>query len=136
MKRIVQFGLASVMTVAAVAVAPFASFPAHADTLPIVEALELTEEQQSEIQAIVAERRADIDEVLTDAQQAQFREVYSEIQDVRAAFAEVDDLTQAQKEALVDILRASRADISNVLTDEQRSELRSLLQERRGGRRR
>jgi len=131
MNRTFLLGLAGIVTATAIAIAPLTTAPAKAQNARLVEELNLTEEQQAEIQAIFEARRAEIDDILTDEQQADFRAVYSEVQDVREAIAAVDDLTDAQKEALQGVVQSSRSDLSAVLTDEQLAELRTLIQQHR-----
>ena len=73
---------------------------AIAQPFPALEELDLTEEQRTQIQDNFRERRAEIEDILTDEQQEQFRETYQESQNFRTAVEAVDDLSEDQKEAL------------------------------------
>lgn len=135
MKRFFHLSLLGLAATATVIAAPFAIGAANAQNFPILEELDLTTEQQAEIQDIVQDLRSDLDDILTDEQQEQFQAVYRELRDVRAAAAEIDDLTDAQKAEIRAAMQASQGELSGVLTEAQRAELRSLLQERRQNRR-
>ena len=135
MKRILQLGLVGLVATVAVLTAPFTVTSAIAQSFSILEELELTEDQKTQLQANFEERRAEINEILTDEQREQFQETYQESQDFRTAASAVDDLTEDQKESLQDVFQTTRQNLSEVLTDEQLSDLRSIMQERRRNRR-
>ncbi|MEL6384034.1 MAG: Spy/CpxP family protein refolding chaperone [Cyanobacteria bacterium J06626_18] len=135
MKRTVQLGLAGILTAATVFVAPFVTQVAIAQTFPILEELDLTEEQRTQIRDNFEDRRAEIEDILTDEQRQQFREAYEESQDFRTAAAAVDDLSEDQKESVQGVFQATREDLSEILTEEQQAELRSIVAERRQNRR-
>jgi Spy/CpxP family protein refolding chaperone len=131
MKRYLQLSVTAVLAAAAVAVAPVISpVLAQTQTRPIVEELNLTEEQQAEIEAVLASRRAEVDAILTDEQQQQFRQAMQERQGFRSAVGAIDNLTDAQKESLRAVFQSARQEISGILTDEQRAEARTLIQDR------
>ncbi|MGD1941977.1 MAG: hypothetical protein ACFB0G_11750 [Leptolyngbyaceae cyanobacterium] len=135
MKRFFQTGLVG-LAAAAVIGMPMMMSGAIAQTRSEVFAeLDLTADQQEQIQAILAGRREDVESIFTDEQREQFREAYEESQDFRAAAAAVDDLTDDQKAEYRAVAQASRDEISAVLTEEQLEELRSRMQERRNNRR-
>ena len=134
MKRFFQLGLLGFAATTAIVAAPFAVTSANAQTPRIIEALELTDEQQDQVQDIVQDLKADVDEILTDEQQQQFRAAFQELQDVREAAAEIDHLTDDQKTEIRAALQASRAELQEVLTEEQIAELRSAMRERRQNR--
>jgi Spy/CpxP family protein refolding chaperone len=135
MKRFFPLGLVGLAATATVIAAPFTIASASAQDFPILEELELTDEQQEQVQDIFQDLRGDIDNILTDEQQAQFREAYQEAQDFRTAAAAIDNLTNDQKAEIRAAMQDSRGEISEVLTEEQRAELRALLQDRRQNRR-
>jgi Spy/CpxP family protein refolding chaperone len=135
MKRFFPLGLVGLAATATVIAAPFTIASASAQDFPMLEELELTDEQQEQVQDIFQDLRGDIDDILTDEQQAQFREAYQEAQDFRTAAAAIDNLTNDQKAQIRAAMQASRGEISEVLTEEQRAELRALLQDRRQNRR-
>ncbi len=135
MKRFFYLGLIGLAATATVITAPFTIASASAQDLSILEEIDLTEEQQAQIQEIVQDLRGDVDDVLTDEQQAQFRDAYRELQDFRAAAAAIDNLTDDQKAEIRAAMQDLRGDISEVLTEEQRAELRAALRDRRQNRR-
>ena len=135
MKRIRPLGLVGLVATVAVLTAPFTVTSAIAQSFSILEELELTEDQKTQLQANFEERRAEINEILTDEQREQFQETYQESQDFRTAASAVDDLTEDQKESLQDVFQTTRQNLSEVLTEEQLSDLRSIMQERRRNRR-
>jgi Spy/CpxP family protein refolding chaperone len=131
MKRFFHLGLAGLAATATVIAAPFTIASASAQDVSMLEELELTDEQQEQVQDIFQDLRGDIDDILTDAQQAQFRAAYQEAQDFRTAAAAIDNLTNDQKAQIRAAMQASRGEISDVLTEDQRAELRAALRERR-----
>ncbi|MBE9140523.1 Spy/CpxP family protein refolding chaperone [Nodosilinea sp. LEGE 07088] len=135
MKRFFHLGLLGLAATATVMAAPFAIASASAQSFPILEALDLTDEQQEQVQNIFQDLRSDLDTILTDAQQSQFQEVYRESQDFRAAATAIDNLTDDQKAEIRAAMQDSRGELSGVLTAAQQAELRSLMQERRQNRR-
>ena len=136
MNRFLPTGLVALAAAAAIAVVPMMTSGANAQARPEIFAeLDLTADQQAQIQAILADRREEVESIFTDEQRSQFREAYEESQDFRAAAAAVDDLTDDQKAEYRAVAQASREEISEVLTEEQLEEFRALVQERRNNRR-
>lgn len=135
MKRYIQLGLIGLVATATVIAAPFTLAPANAQNMPRLEALNLTDDQRSQVQEIFQTLRNDMDGILSDQQQAQLRATYRELQDVREAIAEIDNLTDDQKAQIRTALQSTREDISQVLTPEQQAQLRSIRQGRRQDRR-
>lgn len=131
MKRLFRLSLISLATTLLFAAAPFAIASASAQDFPIIEELDLTEDQREQVQAIFQDFRNEMDGILTDEQQEQFQEVYRELRDVREAAASIENLTDAQREDIRALRQATRQDLNEVLTEEQRSEVRSIIQERR-----
>lgn len=131
MKRYVQLGLIGLVATATMIAAPLTLAPANAQNMPRLEALNLTDDQRSQVQEIFQTLRNDVDGILSDQQQAQFRAAYRELQDVREAIAEIDNLTDDQKTQIRTALQSTREDISQVLTPEQQAQLRSARQGRR-----
>jgi Spy/CpxP family protein refolding chaperone len=136
MKRYLRLSLTGLAATAALVAVPLTVTAANAQGHPLLAELDLTEEQQEQVQEIFQSLRNDMDDILTDEQQEQFRAVYQERQDVRSAIAEIDSLTDDQKATIRSAVERSRDDIGEVLTDEQREELRANRQERRQNRRR
>ena len=131
MKATLKSGFTQVLVAVTLLVTPLAMGSAIAQRPPVFAELDLTSEQQADLQALFQSRRAEIDNILTDAQQQQFQEAYRELQDFQAAVGEVDNLTEAQKQEIQTVVQGSREEIREILTDEQLRELRALLQERR-----
>ncbi len=134
MKSFFHLGLISLAATATIIAAPFTIASASAQDFSMLEELDLTDEQQAQIQEIFQDLRGDVDDILTDEQQAQFRNAYQELQDFRAAAAAIDNLTGDQRAELRAAMQDSRGAISEVLTEEQRVELRAALRERRQNR--
>jgi Spy/CpxP family protein refolding chaperone len=110
---------------------PFTLNAANAQDYSLLQELELSDDQQAAVQDIFQDLRSDLDDILTDDQQEQFRAVYQELQDVQAAALAIDNLTDSQKDAVREVLQDTRTDLSEVLTDEQLAELREIRQNRR-----
>lgn len=136
MKRFFPLGLIGLAATATMIAAPFTMNSANAQDYPLLQELELSDEQKEEVQDIFQDFRGDLDDILTDDQQEQFWMVYQELQDVQAAVLAIDNLTDSQKDALRETLQDSQAELSAVLSDEQLAELRSIRQERRQNRHR
>ncbi|MEM6838701.1 MAG: Spy/CpxP family protein refolding chaperone [Cyanobacteria bacterium P01_C01_bin.120] len=135
MKRRFRFAFIGAAAIATVIAAPFTIATATAQDFPILEELDLTDEQREEIQVIRQERRSDIEAILTDEQQTQFREAYQESQDFRTAAAAIENFTDDQKAEIRAVMRDSFEEVGAILTDEQREALRSQIQDRRQDRR-
>jgi len=136
MKRFFHLGLISLAATATLMMAPPTLMAANAQAYPLLQELELSDDQQAALQDIFQDLRSDLDDILTDEQQEQFRAVYRELQDVQAAAQAIDNLTDSQKEDIREVVQATRADLSEVLTDEQLAELQAIRQQRRQNRRR
>jgi Spy/CpxP family protein refolding chaperone len=136
MKRFFHVGLIGLAATATLIMAPFTLTAANAQEYPLLQELELSDDQKTAVQDIFQDLRGGLDDILTDEQQEQFRAVYQELQDVQAAALAIDNLTDSQKEELREALQDTQADLSEVLTDEQIAELQEILQTRRQNRRR
>ena len=135
MKRYLQLSLIGLTATAALVAAPLTMTAANAQDHPRLEEIDLTEEQQEQGQEIFQTLRDEVDDILTAEQQEQFQAIYEEGQDVRAAIAEVDSLTDDQKAEIRSLVESSREDLNEVLTDEQREELQANRPDRRQDRR-
>ncbi|WP_158413172.1 Spy/CpxP family protein refolding chaperone [Baaleninema simplex] len=141
MKRLVQLGsvVAIAVTTLTTGVTSVRLSPATAQMPPptILEELELTAEQQAQLEQIRADYQTQLATILTDAQRRQLANAMrtaSTPQEFRRAIATVD-LTQAQRNELRTILQGVRQDMATVLTEEQQQELRELTSEVRRRRR-
>jgi protein CpxP len=135
-KRLFTTAIAGLLGAATLTVATFAHQPsiALAQSPGIFEELELTDTQRSELETIFSTRRAEVQALLSEEQQAAFAAALeADPGNFRAAFQAVD-LSDDQRAEVREIMASSREDISNVLTEEQRQQLREAMQERRGDR--
>lgn len=96
------------------------------------EALNLTESQTTQIEAIREDARAAVQAVLTDDQRAALDD--AEGREKRGVWRSLD-LSDEQREQIRAIKEDSREEVQAVLTDEQRQQLEELRQNRRGARR-
>ena len=132
MKPYLQMGVMAILAATVLNVVPIVgSTVAKAQTRPILEELDLTEEQQSEIQGILQNGRVEAAGILTEEQQQQFREALLELGTFRQALGSIENLTDTQKESLRAVFVSTRQSIIGTLTDEQLAELRSLIEDRR-----
>ncbi len=136
MQRFFHLGLISLAATATLMMAPPTLTAANAQAYPLLEELELNDDQQAAVQDIFQDLRGDLDDILTDAQQEQFQAAYRELQDVRAAAQAIDNLTASQRGDIREVLQDTQADLREVLTDEQLAELQQIRQQRRQNRRR
>ncbi|EDX86456.1 LTXXQ motif family [Synechococcus sp. PCC 7335] len=98
-----------------------------------LEQLNLSDDQSSQIQAILTDTRSQVQAVLTEEQRA-----ILESTEGRRAWKELD-LTDSQRDQIRSISEASREEVRALLTEEQRDQLQSMRQarrDRRGGIRR
>lgn len=126
MKRFFHLGLIGLATTATLMMAPLTLTAANAQEYPLLQELELSNDQRAAVQAIFQDLRGDLNNILTDEQQQQFRAVFQELQNVQAAALAIDNLTDGRKEALREALRDTQADLREVLTDEQLAERREI----------
>jgi len=136
MQRFFHLGLISLAATATLMMAPLTLTAANAQAYPLLEELELSDDQQAAVQNIFQDLSGDLDDILTDAQQEQFQAAYRELQDVRAAVQAIDNLTASQRGDIREVLQDTQADLSEVLTDKQLAELQQIRQQRRQNRRR
>ncbi|WP_017301568.1 hypothetical protein [Nodosilinea nodulosa] len=141
MQRFFHLGLISLAATATLMMAPLTLTAANAQVYPLLEELELSDDQQAAVQDIFQDLSGDLDGILTDEQQEQFQAAYRELQDVRAAVQAIDNLTTSQRGDLRKVLQDTQADLREVLTDEQLAELQEnrqqpTRQQRRQNRRR
>ncbi|NJN22819.1 MAG: hypothetical protein HC812_18640 [Leptolyngbya sp. RL_3_1] len=136
MKRYLKLGLVALVGAVTLSTTALISqpSPALADPGQILQELDLTAEQQSQIQGIFEARRSDIEAILTEEQRDQFFETLQGNRNFREAIAAAD-LTDAQRDQIRAVMMDSREDISEILTEEQQQELRDLMTQRRQERR-
>lgn len=139
MKRTLQLGIWGVLGTAAISATAWLSTPGialaerHGGPMQSLENLNLTEAQRTEIDAIFATSRAEIQTVLTAEQRATFAETLADTDSYREAMRAIN-LSEDQRSAIWDMMREARAAIGEVLTAEQRQEIREAMRERHGER--
>lgn len=97
---------------------------------PAFVGVELTPQQQAEIEEIRLSARDRIEELLTEGQRQAFRDAVASGEGMRQAFAAMD-LTPTQKEELRGIFRSTRSEMAAVLTPEQQDQIRQNIRQRR-----
>ncbi|NJL38988.1 MAG: hypothetical protein HC899_21260 [Leptolyngbyaceae cyanobacterium SM1_4_3] len=107
---------------------------AQTEGFPVLEGIELTEQQQTQLDDLRQQTRTQVEGILTEQQREQFISTLTEEQNLRSAIAALD-LTDQQKEQLRPVFQSVRTQIGEILTPEQRQQLRdnirSAIEERR-----
>ncbi|MGP1373359.1 MAG: hypothetical protein ACTS3T_11065 [Almyronema sp.] len=101
--------------------------------LPILAELNLTADQQAQLDTLRQDTRSQVEAILTPAQIDQFFSTLQSQQNIRTAI-QAADLTDTQKSQLWQVFQSSREAAAAVLTDEQQQQIRTSLQERWGDR--
>lgn len=96
------------------------------DALSAVEELDLSEEQQTEIEGIRSEMTDELSEILTDTQMEQFTSAQANGDDMRSVMMGLG-LTSSQRSSVISLMRDTQGQIMDVLTPEQRAELEAEL---------
>jgi len=99
----------------------------------LVQALGLTETQQSQLEALRAEMRSELQGTLTAEQRATLEQMLSSGQNPRSAWQSLN-LTDAQRQQIRAAGQEFRQQAQTILTEEQRQQWRQMVQERRGQR--
>ena len=94
---------------------------------PIFSELDLTVEQQEQLEQLWEEKADRIQNVLTPEQLEEFQALRSEAMEMRQRAAQLN-LTQEQREEIQEIMRDMQ--IIDILTDEQKQELRESMRSR------
>ncbi|NJN87206.1 MAG: hypothetical protein HC881_14035 [Leptolyngbyaceae cyanobacterium SL_7_1] len=114
-------------------VAPFVGRAYAQDALPpileVMEQLNLTDTQRTQLEQIWQETRAEMEAILSVEQREQFRSTFENGGNFREAAAAMN-LTDEQRTELRSIMSSTRDEAAAVLTDEQRQELRETLRDR------
>lgn len=138
MKLMWKAAIAGVVGAATLATAVVINRPpvALADGPRVFEELNLTDAQRSELEALFDARRSEVEALLSDDQKDAFATALAEDPyDFRAAFRAAN-LTEDQRSAVREIMQGSREEVADILTEEQRQQLREAAGERhsdRGG---
>ena len=122
------------LTAAMVAV-PSMLKPSSAQALPpqVIEELDLTAQQQSELEAIRENTRTQVQSLLTAEQQSALQASTDDGTPPHQAMRSLD-LSDEQRQEIRSIMGDSREAVEGVLTEAQQQELRELMASRRGNR--
>jgi len=102
---------------------------AQADLFPALAGLNLTEQQQNQLDNLRQQTHAQIEEILTADQEAQLQTAWTERTGLRDAIANLN-LTSQQRDQLRQVFQSSRSDFSSILTPEQQQQLRQTVRDR------
>jgi|GEM_PF-451741 len=94
--------------------------------------LNLTSEQQTQLEQVRENIDGEIASILTPQQQQQFQSVRAQRQQLHEAMKALN-LSSEQKEQMRSIKQSSRQQMNDLLTEEQRQQLRQEMRSRRGG---
>jgi Spy/CpxP family protein refolding chaperone len=97
---------------------------------PMFSELNLTAEQQAQLEQIRVNTIEQIKPLLTTEQQQQLPALEAQMEAVRQSIAQLN-LTAEQRQQIHEIMRSTRPEVEAVLTSEQRQQLRSRMQEMR-----
>ncbi|MEQ9551593.1 MAG: hypothetical protein RIM23_18550 [Coleofasciculus sp. G3-WIS-01] len=118
-------------TIAAItlAAAPMAAFSQP----KFAEELNLTAEQQAQLEQIRDNKHSQMEQILTPEQRQQFQQFQGQRQRHREGMRALN-LTEAQRNQMREIHQSARELMQNVLTEEQREQMRQMRENRRGQR--
>ena len=110
-------------TIAAItlAAAPMAAFSQP----KFAEELNLTAEQQAQLERIRDNKHSQIEQILTPEQRQQFQQLQGQRQRHREGMRALN-LTEAQRNQMREIHQSARELMQNVLTEEQREQMRQM----------
>lgn len=92
------------------------------ETFPVLEGVNLTEEQKVQLEEVGQETRAQMEDILSDEQRSQFRETFEQGGTFREAM-ESANITSDQKSQIRAAIQSSRSKIQKIITPEQRRQL-------------
>ena len=92
------------------------------DALLAVEELDLSEDQQLEIEAIQTSMTNELSEILTDSQMEQLTAAQAEGGDMRSVMRSLG-LTSSQRSSVMSLMRDTQNQVMDVLTPEQRAQI-------------
>jgi Spy/CpxP family protein refolding chaperone len=108
---------------------------AGAGSRPILQSLQqlrLTPAQKTQLQAIRAQTRSAIDQVLTPTQETKLKQALSQGKPLQEAIA-LSKITEAQKAQIRQVLLNAQVQVSGVLTNQQRARFFNVLFSARTG---
>jgi len=94
--------------------------------------LNLSSEQQAQLEQIRDSSDSQIAAILNPGQQQQFQSIQAQREQLKEAMKAMN-LTPEQKEQMRSIRQSSRQQVSGILTEEQQQQLRQEMRSRRGG---
>ena len=100
---------------------------ARAQSAPLLETLDLTSAQQTQVKKLREDLRRSIAGILTNEQYAQLQSAFKALSHIPTAMATVDNLSLRQKVRVRSALKEFERELSSVLSKEQLAELRSTL---------
>jgi periplasmic protein CpxP/Spy len=95
---------------------------------PIFSELNLTAEQEDQLEQISENTSEQIKPLLTAEQQQQLPELEAQMSAVRQSLAQLN-LTSEQRQQIREIMRSNRPEVEAIFTNEQRQQLRDRVQE-------
>jgi len=113
-----------------IALSPFVNSLAQAQTtgqmFPLLAGIELTQQQQTQLNEMRKQTRNQIEQIIRPEQIAAFRSAIDQGQTFQQAVATVN-LSPDQKAQLRQVLQAARQQASSILTTEQKQQLKQNL---------
>ena len=120
--------LIGVIAATAIGVTPLAAFaqtPAPSQpTQPARPRITLSTDQQAQFEKLQAATLSQIEAVLNSKQKDQYATARKEGQGLIQALGAIEEVTEPQKTKIVAILQKFNSDIGNILTDEQKAQIR------------
>ena len=92
------------------------------DALSAVEELDLSEDQQLEIETIQTSMTNELSEILTDSQMERLTTAQAEGDNMRSVMRSLG-LTSSQRSSVMSLMRDTQSQVMDVLTPEQRAQL-------------
>ncbi|MEQ8973188.1 MAG: hypothetical protein RIE73_22635 [Coleofasciculus sp. C1-SOL-03] len=130
MMNIKVFPLFATIAAITLAASPLAAFAQP----PFAEELNLTAEQQAQLEQIRDNKHSQIEQILTPEQQEQFQQLREQRQRHRQGMRALN-LTETQRNQMREIHQSAREQMRDVLTEEQQEQIRQMRGNRRGRRR-
>lgn len=91
---------------------------------PIMNGVELSQQQEAQLQQVRLQTRAQIEQILTPEQRNQFKASLERGEGIQKAIAAMN-LSTEQKSQLQTVFRSAREQFGNTLTPEQKQQIRS-----------
>lgn len=120
--------LISMLAGAVVLVAPLTSMPVRAELqtptqlFPALSGVELTGEQETQIDEIADQTLSEVEDILTTEQRDQFNAALDQGEDVRSAIASINPSPE-QRTQLRTVFQSARTQLADTITPEQREQI-------------